>query len=452
MGFISSIRSTVSQTFWSSGEAQPFNSPAGQLKEAISEGNLNKVQSLLSSYSYLKNVFFEGKVMPLHAAVRLGKVEIARYLVSIGCDLSAKDGQRRSALDYALVKKDLEMVRALMPSPFVKELDLAQKELQSFQFADPKKSSQLSQYILGLKKSYDAFFMKSIMEGSSAPRTLSEAIAMGESERAIRQRLQDGAVAGSKDLIAALLGGGRSKIDLMIVYSDDKSFNYCDEQGISPMHVAAALNDIKSLGRMVAGKGSLLKKNANGISPVDLLFLHAKSDPVQIPKAQLLLGLLSLGNIVASTYIRSTCHHEEEQSACKAAELWSGGLMLLSVGADLALSYHAYLQLSPKDVWQKVAYWATAMGSVPLFALIHEIPGAKIVWDIWRTKAVCGRAFEQMKIAYHNFPYGRLRAAEAVGVQLLTVGTTLYHTKESFEKVLSAPGRVHQYFEEQRHM
>lgn len=388
---------TSTSTIVSTETNQPEATPA-KLKEAIFGGDAASVQAMISADSSLLSTSFADGMLPLHAAVRLKQTQIVEYLVSRGAAITTKDYQGMSALDYAAANHDIELVRVLMPSGVVGKIDAARKQVNDFQYAG---SSIVDGYLNKIE------WLKN----------KNETITLKEDTKPTAQDLTKAILAGRADLVDRIL-------------PNIKDCNACDSNGISPMLAAAAMKDSATLQKLAAQQGDLLKKNIDNVAPADLLFADAdRHDPLRIQKTQLLLGLLSLGSIVAGSYLIP-------ELAPEAAALWSGGLMLLNASADLALSYNAYLQLSPDTIWAKAAYWATALGTMPVLSLANQVPGFRVVWDLWRTTSVCQRAFDQLAVAYNNFSYDKIRSLNIIGTQLLTLGTTAYHVQDTFKTMV----------------
>lgn len=57
--------------------------------------------------------YFMGLGTALHKAAELGKVDVVRYLASEGANLSIKDANGRTALEYAQMLNQWEVVQAL---------------------------------------------------------------------------------------------------------------------------------------------------------------------------------------------------------------------------------------------------------------------------------------------------------------------------------------------------
>lgn len=364
------------------------------LKDAVFHGDVQAATKFLAQDPHLISTSFADGMLPLHAAVRLNKKDLVQLFLEHGAQIQVKDFQGRTALDYAAAAHDSELVHLLLSS----KIEEAKKRNGDFTYADAATINQELKKIEALKTTD---------------------LAKTKSNNPV------------EELIKAILEGNTENVDALLLKVKD--FNICGKHGICPLHAAAAMKDSNALQKMMANQGDLLKKNKNGVAPADLLFaMGDKSDPLKLQKAQLLLGLFSLGSIIATTCVIPALSEE-------AAVVWSAGMMLLSTGADLAISYQAYLELSPDTLWQKVAYWATAVGAMPLFTVVNRIPPAKILWDVWRTSAVCKRAFEGVQTAYYNFPYAKLDAAKFAGSHLLSVATTAYWTQESFKTIVSAP-------------
>lgn len=82
---------------------------AGQIHNAVEEGNLAKIRSILKQNPALVNSRNQARETPLHIAAKNGDFQIARYLVRMGADPSLKDSYNDTPLFNAKVNgyKDL---------------------------------------------------------------------------------------------------------------------------------------------------------------------------------------------------------------------------------------------------------------------------------------------------------------------------------------------------------
>lgn len=243
-------------------------------------------------------------------------------------------------------------------------------------------------------------------------------------------------------LKAAIFKGSIETVRLLVALDPD-IINTAFDDGMLPLHAAVRLKH-KSIVQYLLSQGAKVDtKDFQGMSALDYaaashdaIMVHillptanipslfaevAQRDPLRQQKIQILLGLLSIGAIGISSY--------DETSAA----LLGGAFTLLNIGSDLAVSYDAYLLLAPETTLAKAAYWATALGSIPVFSLIDRVPGAKMAWDVWRTSAVCRRAVQQINVAYNNYAYDKWRSIGLVGTELLAITTTAYQVKDTFQ-------------------
>lgn len=82
------------------------------LKILIEEGALVNAHAC-DDYPSWALFFFMGLETPLHKAAELGKVDVVRYLISQGADLSIRDANGRTAMDCAQRSNQTSVVEVL---------------------------------------------------------------------------------------------------------------------------------------------------------------------------------------------------------------------------------------------------------------------------------------------------------------------------------------------------
>jgi ankyrin repeat protein len=90
---------------------------AGEIHEAVIEGNVERVKQLLKADPSLINVPDENdrfNSLPLHHAATHGNIEIARILLKAGADIECGDSDESTPLDNAGVSRQGDMVRFLL--------------------------------------------------------------------------------------------------------------------------------------------------------------------------------------------------------------------------------------------------------------------------------------------------------------------------------------------------
>ena len=85
-----------------------------KLRQAIENEDLNTVKYLVEEKGVDVNTAFYDKVTPVHKAVELGNMEIAKYLIEQGADINAKDKDNRGLDHYVAIGGNLELLKYLI--------------------------------------------------------------------------------------------------------------------------------------------------------------------------------------------------------------------------------------------------------------------------------------------------------------------------------------------------
>jgi len=85
------------------------------IDDAIQAGNMEAVRGLFSRYPEMAHFRYCGQSW-LHAAVQFQKIEIARLLIDLGCDVRSENdsGNRLTPLDNAIFRDNPDLVRLLL--------------------------------------------------------------------------------------------------------------------------------------------------------------------------------------------------------------------------------------------------------------------------------------------------------------------------------------------------
>lgn len=373
-------------------QEQPITNNA-PLFEAIISGNVFQVDKLLKKNPGLVNIPLSDGELPLQAAVRLQRNSVVRSLMSQGADSSLPDYKGMTALDYAALNQDPEMLRLLLPAGLAENLDALKKQINFFYFAEPNAVQAIRSRALSMKLKSSSLDVNSIVKATP------------------------------KQVIDAIFGAGDALAKSVIAKASN--FNECDIHGLSPMHFAAATGRAVLLQEMAARGGDLFAKNNMGVAPADLLFTAAsEKDPHRFQKAKLLLTFLKVSSVLADLCLSDTT-----------SRLWRASMFLLYFGSDLALTYQAYQQLNLKSFWKKSLYWASSVVSIPVQAGLLQIPGARFVWDILRAQSVCREAFVKISSMWKNVTYNPYRSIGHIAHQITEIAVTGYQIKGSLHKV-----------------
>lgn len=349
---------------------------ATNLGEQIAAGNLKGAKHILDRCPMLSNIPLSDGTPPLVAAVRHDQYAIAALLLQKGAILSQCDPNGLSALEYATIKKDVKMLRILLPQELIRNFDEIAKMSGNFQFAPI----------------------------TSVEATLSRMAKVQQ-----------------WGYLDALIIRNENQEQLEKYLDDSKGDVNKTNGGISLLHTAALARNERALQGLIKKGGNLFLKNEDGVSPADLLFYKASErDPLRISEAQLFFSLASLALFIAEEALSSS---ESLQPIVSAALFW------LSISAPFFVSKP--VNHSPSSVWGKLNDWTHALAPYSFSSVLSVIPGARPLWDIWRTYAVCKNAFSQIAVAYQNFSYDKLKSVRHGALQLLMAGSTIYQCRES---------------------
>lgn len=84
--------------------------------QAEMQGDIDKVKELLAKNKKLLDIRNDKGGTPLHVATKLGKLEIAKFLVAEGADVNALNDKKRNPLHVAATHNQAELTRFLAAS------------------------------------------------------------------------------------------------------------------------------------------------------------------------------------------------------------------------------------------------------------------------------------------------------------------------------------------------
>lgn len=221
---------------------------AGEIHEAVTAGNLDRVTELLRSDPALVRSPSEAGCaeLPLHLAAMQGQVEIARLLLQSGADIDGFDRDESTPLHVAALHRKSEMVRFLLD-----------------QGADVNRRDKNGAY------------------------ALSFAISGGD-PTAIQMILDAGAdlnhvsPQGGTLLPSACMRGLWDLVDLLLERGVD--INQGDRNGTTPMHWVAYRDDAARVAEMLRRGAKASAADSNGMVP-----LHAAAERGALGTAKALL-------------------------------------------------------------------------------------------------------------------------------------------------------------------
>ena len=420
MGYISNISNKVYNSF--------FDSEPSPLQSAIHDGDKEKVRKALDQIDLNKPM--KNGHMPLHVAVRKGNVELIRLFIEKGADYTLSDFDGLSALDYAAIKPK-KVLEALFSStkrssfftawPFFskKILDVCQ-EASQFTSTEQEAIADTQKKITALKyhllQDIPSEELSLAIHKQDIPKV--DELLKKRTNKVTNTHLLRAIFMGNPVLVEKLLKRFKGNLNTQI---DQSSFNLT--------HVAAQSHNALILKYIVMQGGDLQKKNDEKVAPLDLLLTDgAERDPLYLSKAKLLLTLFGVSTIFYENMV-------EPILSPQTAALFQGALLFLSFSTELALNVQMYSQLNPQTLFQKTFFWASNLAMMPIHMGISKVPLLKTSWDLWRCYHVTSHAFSELKRSFRHFPYEKRRALQHATLQVMTVGSTLYHCRKSAEQI-----------------
>jgi ankyrin repeat protein len=184
-------------------------------------------------------------------AVKAGDLDPVRSMLASRPELVAMDAAENDehrGLHYAVLGRDLPMVRLLMEAG-----------------ADARK---------GIFPHRDATSALAL----ARERDFNEVVAVIEEEE--RQRREEmscpnATVSPIQDQISAAISRGDDRTAMQLLEADRTLIQACDRDGLTPLHVAARANSIALIEWLLAKRANVRKKDPNGLTPLDQAALGA---------------------------------------------------------------------------------------------------------------------------------------------------------------------------------
>lgn len=103
--------------------------------------------------------------------------------------------------------------------------------------------------------------------------------------------------------------------------------------------------------------------------------------------------------------------------------------------SDLALSYQAYKAAKPKTTWERGAFIATSLGTIPFNAMMRRIPVVGQVWDLVRLGLLARESVHGFQRSYDHFTENRWQATKHFTAHALSLTGAVYQTRHTLAKV-----------------
>ncbi len=401
-----------------------------QLDRAIHEGNLYQIQALFDTPGPqidLSKPLNTGQ-LPLGAAIRLGHSVIVAYLVQKGANPMQVDPQGLTAIDYAALSQNKDLLSILLPKDVTEAAHEASIEAQKFEFADPANVKRTQVQIQELRQ----LLVKSITLDPKSTRPLDKLnlAIFNEDVSAIRDLTAQGHVVSNENLLFALFSDKSTSLSTLLEKFDGDINAQLGKLPFNLLHVAAHLRNTEILQQLVKHAGNLYLEDIAQVKPADLLFDHAsKRDPLRLKRAQLALTILTATSLVLDLFIQPNVSFENFYKL-------QGLLMLVHLANDFAVSYNVYNILNPQGFLKKAAFWAQTLLVLPLHSGLSYFPTIKCAWDIYRVGRTAYTCLSDLKRASSEYTYDKAKSLKYAALQMATLASTSYQCRASLGKVV----------------
>ncbi|MBS0629212.1 MAG: ankyrin repeat domain-containing protein [Verrucomicrobia bacterium] len=405
-----------------------FEPPKENLESAIRAGNVEKVEEFLKTGHGINQPMVNGH-LPLHAAIRAGQHAVVQLLVQKGADLTKCDLEGFSAFDYASLHPNKDVVLALLSFSTPQKRSWFENligKTEKFQFGDPAAVAATAQEI----NEYKNFLTAQPLLDESAVAIMSQ------DPKLVEALLKKGPAVKERDLALAIVLKNEQLVkSLLAVFPGDIN-KELQGQSFSLVHLAAAAGHPAILKALALKQGDLKNRNKTGVSPADLIFAkNPPKEPLQISKAKTILTLLGLSVIFYENMV-------EPVLSPQSAAFLKGALFLINLSSGVAVNYQLYTQLNPETLFEKAYFWGSNLATIPFHMGLAQILPVKICWDLWRCYHVSTTAFHELKRSYYHYPYAKEQALKHASLQIMTVGSTYYHCRETARMLTNFAGSL----------
>jgi len=220
--------------------------PAGELQEAASRGDIERVRALIKATPSAVSARDAGTTA-LHEATRAGHFEIVKLLIASGANVNATDFSRITPLKLALGRRQVEIA------------DYLRKHggLEQVSPATPSKSTSAVQSAKGMLQTNRALAQVPAASNAAPARAAKPEKPATEREMMpVIFPIHEAARVGDVEQIKFLF---KDTPDLV---------NATDQKGLTPLHVAAANRQLGAAQVLVALRSKLDAKSSTGQTPL----------------------------------------------------------------------------------------------------------------------------------------------------------------------------------------
>ncbi|MBX7067363.1 MAG: hypothetical protein K1X28_09040 [Parachlamydiales bacterium] len=149
-----------------------------------------------------------------------------------------------------------------------------------------------------------------------------------------------------------------------------------------------------------------------------------EKNPLEVPTSKAVFAALSSLRMTYDYLIQPAL-------ALQTAGLAQAALCGVEIAADLGLSYQAYQARGPKTAWEKGAFIATCLSTIPFNALMRRIPIVSQVWDLTRLALVAKESAAGIKKAFHHSSGNRWQATKHFAAHALSLMGAVHQTRQT---------------------
>ena len=254
---------------------------AQDIHQAIQQGNLDLVKSILISNPGLLEMRNENNLTPLLSAAIQGNIEIARFLIEKGADVHAGDNEGSNALHNAAAGGRKEMIRLLV-SKGMRVNDQDDRGMTALHFASSRGHLDCAELLVSLGADVSA-------EESNQRTPLFFAAGSGDLDLC-RLLIENGAKVavsnkyGRTPLTYAIWRNHESIVDLLL--NNGAEVNLKDVDGNTPLHQVCIDGQPSIAQLLIDHDADIYLKDAAGHTSLHLAAYYGQSGIVELLVAQ----------------------------------------------------------------------------------------------------------------------------------------------------------------------
>lgn len=262
---------------------------ASQLKKAIRNNLLAEITNLCQQSPNLLSEPFPNGDFPLVFALKHGNEEVVKVLVQLGANPLQMDSQGINAIGYAKIANDNKMLGLMINLAIDNDINVSQELIQNETLL--KKAVATITEIRHLTNSKNTKLtptQASILNTPSNSIFDSNAALRFEIDQQGNSLFHFASASGNLNTMETCLNG----LDASQI---DKYLNLPNHQGLTPLHFAAAKENLKMIRFLISKGAKMQARDHNSLTPIALMGAEAyQKNPLNITRVEKFLFIATL--------------------------------------------------------------------------------------------------------------------------------------------------------------